>query len=58
MKERLYHIVAINERTGAKVYCTRYPTNHKDSCVMLSKFTPHKGIRCQLEEVRETKHEN
>ena len=26
--ERLYHLVAINEKTGEKVYLTDYPDTH------------------------------
>lgn len=48
---RLYHIVAINERTGAKVYVTRYPDTHDACCVMLRKFSYHPARRLQLEEV-------
>jgi len=51
MKERLYHIVAINERTGVKVYMTGYPMTHKECCTMKSKITKYKWRRLQLEEV-------
>lgn len=51
MQNRQYHIVAINERSGEKTYCTAYPMNHADSCVMLSKFSKHPARRVQLEEV-------
>lgn len=36
-KVRLYHLVVINERTGAKVYLTAYPMTHAECCVMKSK---------------------
>lgn len=50
--ERLYHIVAINERTGRKYYLTGYPMDHHSCCVMKSKQSkPHKDVRIQLEEV-------
>jgi hypothetical protein len=48
---RLYHIVSINERTGAKTYMTRYAMPHGPACVNLSKFTVHSFRRLQLEEV-------
>jgi len=51
-KERLYHIVAINEKTGNKTYLTAYPMNHKKCCVMLSKQSHYPTIRKQLEEVQ------
>lgn len=48
--ERKYHIVAINERSGAKVYLTRYPDTHEACCVMLRKISKHPARRVQLEE--------
>ncbi len=51
MKERKYHIVAINEKNGNKTYCTSYPMSHYDACVNLSKFSQHPARRVQLEEV-------
>jgi len=49
--ERLYHIVAINEKTGIKQYLTGYPMTHKECMVMKSKqSTPAKHVRIQLEE--------
>ncbi|QMI49907.1 hypothetical protein [Burkholderia sp. MBR-1] len=51
---RLYHLVAINERTGRKHYLTRYPMPHHDCCVMRRKQAqPAKDVRIQLEEVPE-----
>ena len=51
MPERLYHLVAINEKTGAKVYLSDYPITHAVACVWKSKFNPHKNVRIQLEQV-------
>lgn len=51
MNNRLYHIVAINEKTGKKEYLTTYPMPHDDCCVMLSKQSKHEHVRKQLEEV-------
>lgn len=51
MESRRYHIVAINERSGDKTYCTSYPMNHEAACVNLSKFSKHPARRMQLEEV-------
>lgn len=48
---RLYHIVAINERTGNKTYCTTVPMSHNEVCIMLRKFSYHSSRRVQLEEV-------
>ncbi|SMG42983.1 hypothetical protein [Paraburkholderia susongensis] len=49
--ESLYHLVAINERSGRKVYLTGYPMLHHMCCVMKSKTSTHKDVRIQLEEV-------
>ncbi len=48
---RLYHLVAINEKTGTKTYLTRYPDTHKACCTLKSKFSSHLARRIQLEEV-------
>lgn len=48
--ERLYHLVAINDRTGNKTYLTSYPMEHGAACVNKSKFTTHATRRVQLEE--------
>lgn len=47
---RLYHLVAINEKTGKKVYLTEEPVTHHDACVIKSKFCYHPARRVQLEE--------
>ena len=47
---KLYHIVAINERTGAKVYMTGYPMNHEQCCTMMKRISYHPARRIQLEE--------
>jgi hypothetical protein len=49
---RLYHIVAVNERSGAKTYLTRYPMLHSESVTMLRRFSSHPARRVQLEEVQ------
>jgi len=51
-KIRLYHIVAINEKTGKTTYCTSYPMSHKEACVILKKFSNHPARRVQLEEIK------
>lgn len=48
--ERLYHVVAINEKTGHKTYVTLYPMPHKQACNNKARFTVHKARRIQLEE--------
>jgi hypothetical protein len=49
-RERLYHVVVINERTGRKVYMTKYPEPHDRALVLLSKLTRHPWRREQLEQ--------
>lgn len=44
-----FHIVAINQRTGAKTYMTAYPATHREACTMLSKISTHPARRVQLE---------
>lgn len=56
--ERLYHIVAINERTGKKTYMTSTPEPHHEATVILSKMVRRtkgagKHVRYQLESVGE-----
>ncbi len=51
-KPRLYHLVAINEKTSKKVYLTRYPMEHAQCMTMKSKQSvgvPY--VRIQVEEV-------
>jgi len=53
MKNRLYHIVAINERTGQKTYMTVYPVTHEAAVNNLNRISKHPARRVQLEEVAE-----
>ena len=48
---RLFHVVAINERTGRKTYLTTSPLTHDQACTMLGKMTTRKSVRRQVEEV-------
>jgi hypothetical protein len=50
MCNRLYHVVAINEKTGRKTYCTIDPMPHHQACNNLRAFTDKPGRRIQLEE--------
>lgn len=54
IKLRMYHVVAINERSGHKVYCTTESLTHESACVVMSKFSKHPARRIQLEEVDST----
>lgn len=49
---RLYHVVVINEKTKGKAYLTAYPVTHAEGITVLSKCTPRKQSRYQLEETR------
>lgn len=51
MKNRLYHILAINDKTGYTRQCTGYPMSHAACCVMMGKFNLNKNVRLQLTEV-------
>lgn len=46
--ERLYHIVAVIQKTGEQVYFTKYPITHAECCTMKSKQTERKGRRIIL----------
>lgn len=48
--QRQYHVVVINENTGAKVYMTASPVTHSEGCAILSKLTKYEWRRNQLEE--------
>jgi hypothetical protein len=47
----LYHVVAVNEKTGVITYLTVMPLPHPHACILLSKLTPHPARRLQLLEV-------
>ena len=49
--QRLYHVVAIYDRTALKVRLTTVPVTHQEACVMLPKFNWYRRRRVQLEEV-------
>lgn len=48
---KLYHLVAINNKTNQSTQLTGYPMSHAKCCVNKSKFTPHPGRRIDLAEV-------
>lgn len=49
MTARLFHVVAINEHTGRKVYMTSTPCSHTEACTILRKISPYRTVRVQLE---------
>lgn len=49
---KLFHIVAINERTGQQVRMTGYPMPHDECCVMLTKITKYEWRRLVLVEMK------
>lgn len=51
--KRLYHIVAIIEKSGDTVFMTRYPMDHKRACTMLHKFSKQKARTLQLMEIKQ-----
>lgn len=52
MTARLYHLVAINEKTNKKTYLTGYPMTHEECCIMKGKFSYHPLRRIQLEQAK------
>lgn len=60
-KKRLYHVVGIRNVRGPeyhdadkKVYATRTPVTHREGMIIISKCTPHKYTRYELEETSNT----
>lgn len=47
---RVYNVVAVNERSGRKVMCTSKPLPHHEACVILGKLTRHPAARLMLEQ--------
>lgn len=47
---RQYHLVAVNEKTGAKTSLTRYPMSHAQAVTNMGKFDSKPGRRIELEE--------
>lgn len=47
-QERLYHLVAVNERTGKQTQVTSYPMSHRECCTCKSKFSHHPARRIML----------
>lgn len=54
-KERYYHVVVVDDRTGKRTRLTSYPATHREACAIKSKQTPisssRKHLRYALEEV-------
>ena len=52
MSTRLYHVVAVNDKTGARIIVTRptEPVTHKEACTIKSKLTNHPARRLILVE--------
>lgn len=48
---RLYHIEAVNDRTGRRVRLTGYPMPHAQCVIMKSKQTPRPTVRVVFVEV-------
>lgn len=49
-QERLYHVVAVNNRTNKRTRVTGYAMSHAQCCTMKSKFTRHPTRSMELEE--------
>ena len=55
-RERLYHLVRINDRTGERIPLTAYPDTHEHICTILSKcldISRHPDLRNVVEEVKQ-----
>lgn len=52
---KLYHIVRVNDKTGARTTMTAFPMPHKECCTVLSKMldiSRYPDLRNVLEEVQ------
>lgn len=50
--QRMYHVVAVHEKTGKVTRATATPVTHREGVTIMSKFSRHPSRRIQLEEVR------
>lgn len=50
MRERLYHLYAVNDRKGWRERVTAYPMPHAAILRLRSRFTPHPARRLLLVE--------
>ena len=48
---RLYHVAAVNDKTGYKQQCTRYPATHHEAVNIKNSFTYQKDRTIMLVEV-------
>lgn len=48
--ERLYHLVAVNDRTSYRERVTAEPATHEQCMTMKSRFNLHRDVRLVLEE--------
>lgn len=55
--ERMYYVVAVNDRTGDKTYMTTVPFNHTEANTIRTKILSKPGRRIQLEDayIRDSK---
>jgi hypothetical protein len=44
---RMYHLEAVNEKTGQRTRLTRYAMTHAQCCAMKSKFTSYPARRIE-----------
>jgi hypothetical protein len=52
VNNRLYHLVAINERSGREFQVTAVPLQHSNACTLMGKFTVHAARRLELKEAQ------
>lgn len=51
MNTRVYHLVAVNNKTGAATVLTKYPMTHAQICTIKSKYSYHPARRLEHREV-------
>ena len=50
---RMFKLIAINEKTKRTYVLNTSPLSHKEAVTMMGKFTPHRHVRIQLQEVQQ-----
>lgn len=48
---RLYHLIAVNDRTGVRERQTAFPMRHEECMTMARKFILHRDVRLHVEQI-------
>lgn len=50
-EQRLYHLIAVNDRSGRRHCLTSYPMRHEECMTMARRFNLHKAVRLLVEQL-------